>query len=174
MDRLTPLEIQKAAFPRRLNGVDPDAVREFLALVAQQVEEDTRVRGELKAQLAKLTREIEEFRERTNALSQALVAAQRAADDTVARAEERAQQVVAEAQSLADRVLEEATRRAENIELITGQLRDRRRAARADLRRLADLLVGLASDDESSESRTTTPSTVALLRPRVREGKGER
>jgi DivIVA domain-containing protein len=36
MNRLTPLEIQRATFPRRLQGFDPDAVREFLSQLAEQ------------------------------------------------------------------------------------------------------------------------------------------
>jgi DivIVA domain-containing protein len=145
MNRLTPLEIQRAAFPRRVHGYDPDAVRELLTLLAQQVEEENRTRGELKAQLARLGKELEEYRERTDALSEALVAAQRAAEATVAQAEEK------------------------NIELVTTQLRERRRATRADLRRLAELLVGLARDDEASEERDAEPPSVTLLRPRRRE-----
>jgi cell division initiation protein len=169
MNRLTPLEIQRAAFPRRVHGYDPDAVRELLTLLAQQVEEDNRTRGELKAQLARLNKELEDYRQRTDALSEALVAAQRAAEATVAQAEERAQQTVVEAETLADRILAEAARRNENIELVTSQLRERRRSVRADLKRLSELLLGLARDDEANEERDAAPPAVALLRPRRRE-----
>jgi cell division initiation protein len=169
MNRLTPLEIQRAAFPRRVHGYDPDAVRELLTLLAQQVEEDNRTRGELKAQLARLGKELEDYRKRTDALSEALVSAQRAAEATVAQAEERAQQIVVEAEALADRILADASRRNENIELVTTQMRERRRTARADLKRLAELLLGLAHDDEAHEEKDAEPPSVTLLRPRRRE-----
>ena len=71
--------------------------------------------------------------------------------------------------TLADRILEEATRRAENIEVVTGQLRSRRRAARADLKRLAELLAGAARDDETTEQREGEVPSIAVLRPRLRE-----
>lgn len=174
MARVTPLEVQRAAFPRKVHGYDPDAVREYLSLLAQQMEEDNRARGELRSQVAKLTRELEEVRERTDALSEALVAAQRAADVTVAQAEERAQQIVLEAEALADRVLADAGRRNENIELATTQLRERRRAARADLKRLAEMVAGLVADDERNDSRAAEPPAVAMLRPRRRDATGER
>ena len=131
MNRLTPLEIQRATFPRKFRGLDPEAVRDLLGQLAEHVEEDARTRGELKAQLASLSREVEDHRERADALNEALVAAQRSAEATVARAEVEAQRIIADAQALADRVLDEATRRAENIELVIAQLRGRRRAARA-------------------------------------------
>jgi DivIVA domain-containing protein len=169
MNRLTPLEIQRATFPRRLQGFDPDAVREFLSQLAEQFEDDARLRGELRAQVARLTREVEEYKERADALNLAMTAAERTAEATVARAETEAQRLITETQTLADRILEEATRRAENIEVVTGQLRGRRRAARADLKRLAELLAGAARDDEATEQRETEVSSVAVLRPRSRE-----
>jgi cell division initiation protein len=174
MKGLTPLEIQRAAFPRRLQGFDTDAVRDFLGQIAEHVEEDARNRGELRAQIARLGREVEEYRERADALNQALLAAERTAEATVARAEAEGQRIVSEAQALADKILEEATRRAENIELVIGQLRGRRRGARADLKRLAELLGGVAADDETAEERDNETPSVALLRPRLREGKSER
>ena len=169
MNRLTPLEIQRATFPRRLQGFDPDAVREFLSQIAEQAEDDARLRGELRAQVARLGREIEEYKERADAMKDALGAAERTAEATIARAESEAQRIITETQTLADRIIEEATRRAENIEAVTGQLRGRRRSARADLKRLAELLAGAARDDESVEQRENEVPSVAVLRPRARE-----
>jgi cell division initiation protein len=174
MNRLTPLEIQRAAFPRKVHGYDPDAVREFVGLLAQQVEEDNRARAELRAQVARLNAELEDYRARTDALSSALVAAQKAAEATVAQAEERGQHIILEAEGLADRVLDDAARRSATIELVATQLRERRRAARADLKRLAEMLLGLAHDDETAESRDAAAPSIALLRPRRSEVKGER
>ena len=173
MNRLTPLEIQRATFPRRLQGFDPDAVRAMLSSVAEQVEEDARLRGELRGQVARLTREVEEYRERADALNQALLAAERTAEATVAKAEAEGHRILAEAQALADRILDDATRRAENVELVISQLRGRRRSARADLRRLAEMLAGAAGDDDAAEQREGEAPSVALLRPRQRE-KAER
>lgn len=174
MTRLTPLEIQRATFPRRIQGLDPEAVRVFLSHVAEQVEEDARQRGELRAQIAKLTREVDEYRGRTDALNEALVEAQRSAEQTLAKAEEEAQRVVAEAQTLADRVVEESTRRAETLETLAAQLRGRRRLARADVKRLAEVLAGVVADDEAAEGREAEVSTLSVLRPRERRHRSER
>ena len=171
MNRLTPLEIQRAMFPSRWKGMDPDAVRALLSQLAEQVEDDARLRGELKAQVARLSQEVEEYRHRTNGLNEALVAAQHTAEAMIGRAEAEAQRIVSEAQSLADRVIDDAIRRAENLELIISQLRSRRRAARADLGKLVELLQGYAKDDETAEEREAQAPSVALMRPRAREGK---
>jgi len=174
MSRLSPLEIQRLTFPRRLQGLDSEAVREVLNQLADQCETDAREKGELKAETVRLTRELDEHRQRTAAVQQAMVEAQQAAEQTITRAEKEAQRILAEAQSLADRVLEDATRRVENIELVAGQLRSRRRSARADLRRLLEIIEGAIRDDESAESGEPETPTLAVLRPRHRESRGER
>jgi len=174
MNRLTPLEIQRAAFPRRMRGLDAEAVRAFLSEVAEQLEEEARTRGELRAQIARLTQEVEEYRQRTAAVNEALVAAQRTAEATIARAETEAQHIVAEAEVLADRVVDDAAKRAENIELVIGQLKTRRRASRGDLRRLVEVLSGLVRDDEAAEQREADEPTVSFLRRRPADARGER
>lgn len=172
MARLTPLEIQRCSFSRTLHGYKPEEVSALLTRIAEQVEDDARERGELKAQLARLKAELDDYREKADAVRAALVAAERTAEATVARAEAEAARIVADAQALAERVLDEAARRAETIELVIGQLRQQRRAARADLRRLASLLEGATRDDEAAEEREGERTTLAMLRPRQREGKG--
>ncbi|MFI5143133.1 MAG: DivIVA domain-containing protein [Thermoanaerobaculales bacterium] len=174
MSRLTPLEIQRTTFPRKLRGLDPDSVREFLGKIAEQIEEEARTRGELRAQLAGTQQQIEELQKRIETLTQALPAAQRTAETTLANAAAQAQRVVTEAETLAARIVDDAARRGENIELLTSQLRGRRRAARADLKRLAELLEGAARDDEATEAREAETPTVTLLRRRPRETKEER
>jgi cell division initiation protein len=174
MNRLTPLEIQRATFPRRMRGLDPDAVRDFLGQIAEQLEDEARSRGELRAQVARLTQEIEEYRQRADALNEAMVAAQRAAEAIVGKAEADAQRIVGEAEALADRVVDDAARRAENIELVIGQLRGRRRATRSDLKRLTELLQGVVRDDEAAEQRDAEGPSVSFLRRRSSDAKGER
>jgi len=174
MNRLTPLEIQRATFPRRMRGLDPDAVREFLGQIAEQLEDEARSRGELRAQVARLSQEVEDYRQRADALNEAMVAAQKAAEATVGKAEAEAQRIVAEAEALADRVVDDAARRAENIELVIGQLRGRRRATRSDLKRISELLLGVARDDEATEQRDAEGPSVSFLRRRSSDAKGER
>jgi DivIVA domain-containing protein len=174
MNRLTPLEIQRATFPRRLRGLDRGAVFELLSQIAEQVEEEARLRGELRAQLAQLTQEVEQHRQRAEAINEAMVSAQRAAEATIARAEQDAQRMLAEAQALADKLVDEAGQRAENIEILISQLRGQRRLARGDLKRLTGLIEGLVRDDEATEQREPEVPSVAVLRHRQRESKGER
>jgi cell division initiation protein len=174
MNRLTPLEIQRQEFRRRVQGLDAAEVRAFLARVAEQAEEEARQRGELRAQLEQLVREVEDLRHSSLAADEALREARATATATITQAEADAERILAQAQTLADRLVDEAMRRAENLELVVSQLRGRRRAARVDLQRVAEVLLGAAKDDEAAESRESQEPSLAFLRPRTREGSGER
>ncbi|MGQ9494878.1 MAG: DivIVA domain-containing protein [Thermoanaerobaculaceae bacterium] len=171
MSKLTPLEIQGASFPRKFRGFDPEAVREFLHIIAEQVEEEARLRGELRGQLESLSRQLDDYRSRAEALNEALIAAQKTADATVQKAEAEAQRILTEAQALADRLMEEARQRAEAVESLIAQLRLQRRTVRADLKRLGELINGLVKEDEAAEKRDSESATLALLRPRAKETK---
>jgi cell division initiation protein len=174
MGRLTPLEIQRTSFSRKLRGFDPDAVREFLGQIADQIEDDARMRGELRGQLARVQQQIEELRGQLAAMSETLPAAQRTAEAAIANGQAEAQRIVAEAETLAARIVDDAAARAENIEVLIAQLRGRRRAARSDLKRLAELLDGAARDDEGFEARENDAPTVTILRRRPRGATEER
>jgi len=174
MSRLNPLEIQRQTFDRKLRGYRPDEVREFLGRVAEQMEENARQRGELRAQLEQLVHEVDDFRRHAAAADEALRIAQRTAEATIAKAEAEAQRAITQARALADRLIDEATRRVESLEVLVSQLRGSRRAARSDLNRIADLLVGTVQDDEKAEQQDSFEPSLALLRPRAREGSGER
>ncbi len=163
-DRLTALEIQRTSFARKLHGWDPGEVRQLLERVALQMELDARERGELRAELAGTTRELEELRQRQSAAAAELAAARARAEDLIGRAEAEAERIVADAQGLAERILDEASRRTESIELVVGQLRARRRAARADLRRLAELLQGVIDEDEMAEGNNADTRPLKVLR----------
>jgi hypothetical protein len=57
------------------------------------------------------------------------------------------------------------------VEQVIGELRLQRRSARADLKRLAELLQGLVKDDEAAEKREAERASLALLRPKARDSK---
>lgn len=171
MARLTPLEIQGTSFPRKFLGFDPEAVRDFLRILAEQWEEEARLRGELRGQLESVSRQLDDYRSRAEALNEALIAAQKTADATVQKAEVEAQRILTEAQALADRLMEEARQRAEAVENLIGQLRLQRRTVRANLKRLGELINSLVKEDEAAEKRDAESGTLALLRPRAKETK---
>ena len=135
MDELSPLDILGQTFSKRLHGFAPDEVQCFLSLVASTMENAVRDRGELRQRVHALENELVVFREREGAMHEALMAAQRSADETKAGAEIEGAKILSDAQALADNLIDEANDRARAIEIVISELRSRRREAdRADPR----------------------------------------
>lgn len=166
MDEVTPLDVLGQTFSRRLRGLDPEQVQRFLAQVASTLERLLRERGEMRQRVRSLEQELAAFREREKALQDALIAAQRSAEDTVEEARNDGQRIVAEAQALGERLIQDANERAKTIETVIADLRSRRREVRAELMRLTELLQGLIRDDQQLENEERATPRLALLERR--------
>ncbi len=175
MVELAPLDILGTTFNRRFKGYDPEEVQRFLAALASAMEDLLRERGELKQLLFRREQELAAFRERDGALQDALVAAQRSAEQTLGAARAEGQRLVDEAQGLADRLVEEAHQRVQTIESTIADLRSHRREVRAELMRLTELVQGLIHDDQQIEREESTSPRLALLQRRkaTRESEGQ-
>jgi len=174
MSEISPLDVMGKTFGKKLHGYDPQQVHEFLGEVGNLLEQVIRERGELRQQVARLEQELASFRERETALQQALVAAQRSADETlekagaeaeaiVERAREEGQRILEEAQVLAQRVIDETNERVRTLETVIARLRNQRREARAEVLRLVEILQGVVRDDQRQEEREKVTSRVSLL-----------
>lgn len=163
MSELTPLDILGTTFGRKLQGYAPDEVHRFLSQVASVVEGLLRERGEYRQRLHRLEQELAGYRDREQALQQALVAAQRSAESTLEAARVEGQRLIDEGQLLADRLLEEAHARALNIERTIADLRTRRREVRGELHRLLEILEGVVRDDQDAEQKERSTPQLAVL-----------
>ncbi len=164
MDELSPLDILGQTFSRRLHGFAPDEVQHFLSLVASTMENALRDRGELRQKVHTLENELTVFKEREGALHEALMAAQRSADETKLVAQAESEKIIGDAQNLADNLIDEANERARTIEVVIADLRSRRREARSEVARLIELLQGLVEDDKSREKQERTSAQLSFIR----------
>ena len=164
MDELSPLDILGQTFSKRLHGFAPDEVQRFLSLVASTMENALRDRGELRQKVHTLENDLAVFKERESALHEALMAAQRSADETKVEAETEGAKILSDAQGLADNLIDEANDRARAIELVIADLRTRRREARSEVMRFIELLQGLVDDDKSMEKVERTSAQVTFIR----------
>jgi cell division initiation protein len=164
MIELSPLDILAKTFGSSWRGYDPQQVHEFLSQVAARLEELLRERGEFKQQLMRVEQELAAFRDRENALQDALVAAQHSAEHTLEGARAEAQRIIDDGHVLANSLVEDAHERARKIEVVIAELRSKRRETRAELNRLIELLKGLVADDEQLEAATKSSPQVTLMR----------
>jgi cell division initiation protein len=168
MSEFAPMDILGKKFAKKLHGYDALEVHEYLTELARVVEGLLRERGELRQRVHHMEQELSAFRERESALKEALVAAQRSAETTIEVARAEGQRIVGEGHGLAERLVEEANVRAQNIESVITDLRNRRREVRAELNRIVELLQGIIQDDQRRErEEPSTPQLATFQRSAV-------
>src|SRR5205085_4032684 len=131
---LTPLDVRRYEFGRKVRGYDPDRVDEFREQVAEELERLTRANQELEQKARTLHEQLKSFRERDKALNDALVSAQQLRAEMREQAEREAQLTLREAQSQADRTMSDAQADIRRIEDELAALERFRRNYLAQLR----------------------------------------
>lgn len=97
--RITPLDVETKEFTTSFRGYSPAEVRAFLERVAEEIETLTRELRSVREALESATRERDELRKREALINEALVAAQKAAEDIVHAARERSGAILQQAEA---------------------------------------------------------------------------
>ncbi|HEX2833082.1 MAG TPA: DivIVA domain-containing protein [Thermoanaerobaculia bacterium] len=164
MQNLTPLEIQKQTFSRGLKGYNPDDVRAYLHLVAEEIERLLRENDRLTRDLLNLREDLEDHSNRERILKDTLLSAQKVAEDLTANARKEAELIVKDAELLSERLIAQATQRVGDLEKAIQDLKIERRAARNRLQATLDTIqhmVLLDAEEEANDQPLT-----ALFRQR--------
>ncbi|MGN6182833.1 MAG: DivIVA domain-containing protein [Thermoanaerobaculia bacterium] len=164
MQNLTPLEIQKQTFSRGLKGYNPDEVRAYLHLVAEEIERLLRENDRLTRDLINLREDLEDHSNRERILKDTLLSAQKVAEDLTANARKEAELIVKDAELLSERLIAQATQRVGDLEKTILDLKIERRAARNRLQALLDTAQQMVLLD--AEEETNDQPLTALFRQR--------
>jgi cell division initiation protein len=161
--RLTPLDIQQKQFEKKLRGVDPVEVRQFLELCSNQLEETVRelmaVKDELRARDARLA----EMREREHTLQEALVSAQRLAADMKEQARKESDILLTDAEMQAEKIVQDAHMRRTVLLTELSELRSLKTAFEADLRALVGGHLKMLETFTESDRQRAQEERVALF-----------
>lgn len=149
--KISPMDIQRQTFARRLRGFDREEVRTYLALVAEEVAALQHERDDLARQLQHIKVLLEEHRERETILKNTLLTAQKLSEDIRDNARKQSESVVREAELQADRLIELAQSRAHEVERSILDLRSHRSNIRTDVRALINRLTQLLDLQEEAE-----------------------
>jgi len=117
---LTPVEIRHVSLPRRFFGYGREPVRELLEQIVESFEDVWRDRADLRDEVERLESELARFKELDVLLRNALVSAERAADDLRAQAGKEADLIVEEARVRAREITAEG---AAERERTSGEIR---------------------------------------------------
>jgi len=130
MIELTALDVRrkKGGFRRNLRGYDAEEVDGFLEVVAARLEALARENSRLFERGQELSATVDAFRQREQAMNEALVSAQQLRDDIRSQAQREAELRIREATAEGERIITEArkevARLREELQLLTTQ-RDR-------------------------------------------------
>ncbi len=106
--RIAPIDITHKTFSKKMLGIDPQEVYDFLRDVADQMEELVRERQRLKDELAKKDSSLVEYIERDQALRATIQAASKMSDQFRADAEKESQLIISDARQRAEMLMKDA------------------------------------------------------------------
>jgi len=149
--KISPMDVQRQSFGQRFRGFDPDEVRTFLNIVAEELAALQRERDALQHEVQDLRGLIDEHRERETILKNTLLTAQRVSEEIRDNARKQAEAVVKEAELQADQLLELAQKRAHEVEHGILDLRAHRTSLRTDVRALITRLTTILDLQEEAE-----------------------
>jgi len=106
--KITPLDIRRQEFSKKMRGIDPDEVETFLEMVADEYETAIRENTALKDRIRDLDAQVLTFRDMEKTLQDTIIAAQKAREEAKSEALQKADFIVREAELKAERWIEEA------------------------------------------------------------------
>lgn len=112
---MTPLQIEKREFRRRVRGYDPKDVEAFRKEVGAEVERLLALVRQTEASERELRAEVERYRAMEATMKEALLLAQRTADETKAAAHRQSDAAIAETRQRCAGIEAEASQRAEKL-----------------------------------------------------------
>lgn len=124
--RITPLDIRKQPFRRKLWGCDPDEVSSFLKMVASEYEEIIHQNNEFSTQIKALEQKLEQYVKIEHVLNETLITAQKATDEARVNAQKEAELIIKDAMVRAERYENEARNRVHDLEADIITLRNQR------------------------------------------------
>ncbi len=112
-DLLTVLDIERISFNKAMRGYNPQEVEEFLEKVAESLQVYAEKVKTLEVQLSRFDEQIQEYAELKQSLQEALVLAQKSAEERVSSAEGKAEAIIAESEAQAHQIVMSAKDRVD-------------------------------------------------------------
>ena len=152
MQNLTPLEIQKQSFARKLKGFDPNEVRAYLQMVAEEIESLLKDVDRLSRENVMLREDLDDHNQRERILKDTLLSAQKVSEEVKSNARKEAELIVKDAELLSERLVSQAMNRVADLERTIQDLKVERRSARNKLQATLDTIQQLLMLDAEQEA----------------------
>lgn len=169
---ITPLELRKKAFNKRLRGYDTSEVTHFLEDLAEDLEGVWRRMDELETENVRLKDEMARHRESEATLRDTLLLAQKSADGLREASTKESERVIAEAEHQADRLVHQSLERTAEIEKRVRDLRVERKNFHIKLQGMLDMFQQVLNFDREDDELSANVSVMRSKAEKKREGEG--
>jgi len=132
--KLTPLDIQNKEFSRAFRGYNEEEVDEFLDLIVEDYGALFRENAELRDKIKELEDRISEYKKMETSMQEALLLAQKAAEERRMNAEKEAEIIIKEAQLEAQKIIDKALSKLQEIESRIRELQRERERFLAEMK----------------------------------------
>jgi len=113
--KMTPLDVRKQTFRKTMRGFDPEEVRVFLEMVADEHEQLLQQNGMLSERVRHLSEQIEHYHGMERTLQNSLLTAERIGEEARERARLEADNILEDARLRAERILEDSRERLHSL-----------------------------------------------------------
>ncbi len=121
---LTSLDVVNQSFKKSIRGYDAAEVDEFLDNVAEALQSYAQRNKELERDMTAKEERLAEYDKMKNVLNEALILAQKSADDRVKSAREAAAKIISDAEAKAEEICSDAAQEADRLRSGVSQIKN--------------------------------------------------
>lgn len=144
----TPENIKQKEFSRVHKGLDESEVRQYLESLSDEIEKLKSEKAQLQTLIDDKDENINRFRAVENTISEAILQAQKAGEETKHSAELKADSIVKEAEGRANIIINDALQKARKISFQTEDMKRQSKVFRSRFRMLVEAQLDLLKNDD--------------------------
>lgn len=160
VELLTSLDVVNQSFKKSMRGYDPAEVDEFLDNVAESLQTYAQRTKDLERDLLVKEESLAEYEKMKDVLHEALLMAQKSADEKVMSAQEQATKIISEAKEKADMICKDAAQEAENLRDGVYQIRNVRNLYEQEFRGLLAKFDNMLNQSINSSTLTSAVNSI--------------
>ena len=144
----TPNEIINKEFTRVKNGLEPEEVSDYLKQLSNEIERLKEDKKQLEKVIEERDTNIKSYQDVHQSVSDALVQAQKAGEETKLAANKDAEATIAKAQAQADQIVNDAIEKARRLAFQTEDMKRQSKVFRSRFRMLVEAQLDLLKNED--------------------------
>ncbi|UEX89393.1 DivIVA domain-containing protein [Staphylococcus ratti] len=144
----TPSEIKNKSFTRTKNGFEPVEVEQYLEQLSKEIERLKEDKKQLENVLQERDTHIQSFKDVEKSVGEAIVSAQRAADETKAAAQKEHDAIIQKAHAEANRIVNDGIEKSRRLSFQTEDMKRQSKIFRSRFKMLVEAQLDLLKSDD--------------------------